>query len=181
MLLESLFVYRFKEKSLPENTDLQALTLSEQISRDYVELLRIIVAPDILERYNLKLREFRVLMCLAASTSQFMSASEVADSLRQDKATIARSSIILIGMKHIYTAPNLDDSRVKNLYLTESGREVASACFTLFDNRLEEIQAFDEISDSILDAKDTLATLKALEVRSQQILLLAKRTKKNQS
>jgi len=84
-------------------------------------------------------------------------------------------------MKHIYTAPNLDDSRVKNLYLTESGHDVASACFALFDNRLEEIQAFDEISDSVLDAKDTLATLKALEVRSQQILLLAKRTKKNQS
>ncbi len=174
-------VYRYKEKSLPENADLQALMLSEQISRDYIELLRTIVAPEILDRYGLKLREIRVIMCLASSASIFMSASEVADYLRQDKATIARSSITLIGMKYIHTAPNLDDSRVKNLYLTDIGAEAARACLALFEQRLAEIQSLAEMEDSILDGAETLEALKTLESRSRHVLQLAKRTKKFQS
>lgn len=174
-------MYRYKEKPLPENVDLQALVLTEQISRDYVEVLRTVIVPDIHSEHGLKLREIRVLMCLASSPAQYISASEVADHLRQDKATIARSAIILIGAKLVRSTPNLDDSRVKNLYLTDEGRQVAQSCTDLFETRLEEIQELDEMEDFILQGEYTLASLKALENRGRLILQLAKRTQKTTS
>lgn len=172
---------RYKEKPLPKNSDLQTLVLTEQISRDYIEILRAIVVPDIVSQYGLKLREIRVLMCLMNSPAQYMSASEVAEHLRQDRATIARSSIILIGAKYVRTSPNLDDSRVKNLYLTERGIEAAQSCLDIFEKRLNEIQDFDEIDGSLLQGETNLATLKAMETRGRLILQLAKRTQKTRS
>ena len=61
-------MYRYKEKPLPENADLQALVLTEQISRDYVEVLRTVIVPDIHSEHGLKLREIRVLMCQVAQS-----------------------------------------------------------------------------------------------------------------
>jgi len=170
-------VTEFKEKSL-ENTDFVALFLFEQISRDYIEILKALVVPVISSEYNLKLREIRVLMYLEASTDNYMSAAELCEALRQDSATITRSSIILIGEKCLYTTPNLDDSRVKNLYLTEKGAEIAAACRDIFENAISSIQESGEIEPSILEDETMITRLRKFEKRSRLILKLARRNKK---
>lgn len=174
-------MYLYKEKSLPENADLRALMFAEQISRDYIEIIRTEVVPEIFEKYKIKLREIRVLMCLGCSTEKYMSASEVTGSLRQDRATIARSSIILIGEKFVYTTPNMDDSRVKNLYLTPKGTQVAAECIDLFERRLKDIQALGELEGAFIEEEETTSILKTLEKRARLILHLSKRIKKSRS
>lgn len=166
------------EQYLPKPADLQVFLLSDQISRDYTEILRNEVVPKISEKYGIKLREIRVLMCLESSLKRHTSAADVADMLRQDRATITRSSIILIGEKCIYTTPNLDDSRVKNLHMTDKGIEIATVSRELFNAALIDVQDYQELES--LTAKDvkTLTILEKLEKRARFLLLLVKRNKK---
>lgn len=167
-----------KDKLLPEDTDLKAFILTEQISRDYLDTIRTEVAPDIIEDFGIRLREIRILMCLGLSSNHYMSATEVANILRLDRATVTRSSIILIGKNYIHTTPNLEDSRVKNLYLTEKGHEISLLCRTKFVDAVRLIESFGDLDESILKKPKSITVLKKIEKRARSILYYSYRMKK---
>ncbi len=163
-------------KFLPEHPDLQALALTEQISRDYLDVLREAIIPEIQKTYNLKLREVRLLLGLIYA-GRPLSAAALSEFMRQDPATIARSSILLIGGDYVYTTPNLDDARIKNLHLTDKGKAAAEACRQAFDDALEQMSTFTELHN-LPQSEEPLTVLKKLERRSSVLVILARRLTK---
>jgi len=164
-------------KSLADSPDLRALALAEQISRDYVELIRLKVVPEIFNEYALKLREIRVLMAMKASNEP-RSAAQLAEFLRQDPATITRSSVSLIGGKFLYSSEDPYDNRIKNLELTEKGLAAATKSVELFEKAVERLKNREENEDDVGSLKKGISFLSPLESRTRELLKRARKVKK---
>jgi DNA-binding MarR family transcriptional regulator len=158
-----------KPNTLPKNSDLGFMTLAEQISRDYQEFLKLIVVPPLSERYGLKLREIRVLMCLEDVKSD-LSATELADTLRQDPSTITRSLIALVRGDFIETHESVKDGRSKRINLLVKGQEAASLINDIIETELNEIDDEEGLAESL--RSDAVYTERMLEVRERAKFVL---------
>lgn len=164
-------------KSLPESPDLKALALAEQISRDYVEIIKLEVVPEIFNEYGLKLREIRVLMTMRASNEP-RSAAQLAEFLRQDPATITRSSVSLIGGKFLYSSDDPYDHRIKNLNLTDKGLTAAKKCTSLFEAAVTRLQTSGGIEYDTESMAKASGFFSVIEERTRELLMRARRLKK---
>ena len=165
------------DKFLPTSPDLRVLALAEQISRDYVEIIKAEVVPEIFETYALKLREIRVLMLLG-QLNEPRSAAQLAETLRQDPATITRSSLSLIGARFLYTSDNPDDNRIKNLNLTQKGQIAAAKCIQLFEQAISDLQGISDKDEKIANRDTETDILSAMESQTRQMLRISRRQKK---
>mgnify|MGYP000503764115 CR=1 FL=1 len=125
--------------------DLRYLSLAEWISGDYNEFVKKTVVPFFTKSYKLKLREIRVLNAIAAAGDNNPTASHVAETLRQDPATITRSLVILIGKGFVLSEEDFTDARSRILKPTEKG-EAAASYF---------VQIFSEIIEKAAESSDT--------------------------
>lgn len=124
------------------------MTLAEQIYRDYLDVIKMVVVPEMDASSKLKLREVRVLMSLGYSTAA-VSASELAEQLRQDPSTVTRSLVILVRGGYIKTFENQSDGRSKMIALTETGQVLALKCRNVLESFLADIDATDGLEDSL--------------------------------
>ncbi len=162
-----------KLKFLAENSDLNFLTLAEQIYKDYLDTIKLVIVPTVGKTHKLKLREIRVLMSLGSSTSA-VSASELAEQLRHDPSTVTRSLVILVRGNYIDTTENEADGRSKMISLTEKGKDVASECRKSLEAFLSNIDAADGLEDSLRSDEVYIQRLTDISRRAAFVLERAK-------
>lgn len=126
-----------------DNSDIGLFFAAEQISRDYLDFLKVAILPRIAEKYDIRIRELLALICIGSAIRP-ISSSELATLMRQDPATMTRSNVVLIGQGYIRTTKSFGDSRVKILNITEKGQKL----FDLYEQLLEDTLA--EISNHYL-------------------------------
>lgn len=125
--------------------DFQYLSYAEWISGDYSDFVKKSVLPTFSKRYNLKLRETRVLNSVAASVHN-CTASVVSDDLRQDPATVTRSLVILIGKGYIESQEDFNDGRSRILMPTEQGQAAADYFLEIFKSQVDNIASTSRTS-----------------------------------
>lgn len=111
---------------------------AEQSSRDYLDFIKNAVLPQIAGKVDLRIRELLTLYCVGSAPTA-ISLSEIANVMRQDAATLTRSSIVLVGQGMITTSKSFQDSRVKLLHITDAGKEVSGLFHKVMDNALGQI------------------------------------------
>jgi len=134
-LLNSLTRFAF------EPDELGLVFASEQIFRDYKEFIKTSVMPEMQQHCDLRLREVLTLICIDSAV-QPVSAKEVATIIRQDPATMSRSTLILIGKKYIVTLRNVNDHRAKILQVTPEGKKITSIFREVLSERFGKLQNF---------------------------------------
>jgi len=150
------------------------MTLAERVYRDYIDVIKMIVVPEMDAAAKLKLREVRVLMSLGYSTAA-VSASELAEQLRQDPSTVTRSLLILVRGGFIKTFENQADGRSKMIALTEEGEILAMKCRNVLEGFLAEIDQTDGLEDSLRPDEIYVERLTDISKRASFVLEQAKR------
>lgn len=141
-------------------SELEVMMLAEQVYRDYSDILKSSVIPDITKAFGLKLREVRVLDC-AAKLKGHVSAANIAEHLRQDPATITRSMVSLIGLGFVTTSESFEDGRSRVINLTEKGNEVVELYNTLLRTALRQATTINDTFMSV----DNLASMQSVMSR----------------
>lgn len=149
------------------------MILAEQISKDYTEVLKLIVVPAVKALYDLKLREVRLVMGLGKSR-EAISASELADQLRQDPSTVTRSLIILVRGGFVTTVENEADGRSKMISLTDKGQAAARLCYDSFDDFLTAIERASDTSVIRRPEGTTVDRINDIKKRAAFVLRKAK-------
>ena len=163
-----------KSKFLADNSDINFMTLAEQIYKDYLDVIKLVVVPRVGKSHKLKLREIRVLMSLGSSTSA-VSASELAEQLRHDPSTVTRSLVILVRGNFIVTTENEADGRSKMIALTEKGKNTAAECREVFEDFLSDIDAGEGLEESLRTDDVYVERLVDISKRATFVLDSAKR------
>ena len=168
---------------LTDPFDLRAFSYAEWIVGDYMAFIKSVVMPVFTKTHKLKLREIRVLTTILIS-GRNITASEIAEFLRQDPATITRCMVVLIGKGYAESSENYSDGRSRILALTDSGKEAAQLFIDIFD---EGIKTYDQTvqysrsepqpEDDIVRVLDSI-TLRVMEI-SEAKREIAHRMKKN--
>lgn len=114
---------------------------SEQIFRDYKEFIKSSVMPELQHHCDLRLREVLTLICIDSAV-QPVSAKDVATIIRQDPATMSRSTVILIGKKYIVTLRNVHDHRAKILQVTPEGKKITNIFRQIVSERFGKLDSY---------------------------------------
>lgn len=145
--------------------DIELLSAAEQMARDYLDFLKNMVMPKMAQYCDLNLRELRVLSLLD-TTEAVLSSTKIAEILRQDKATITRSMVILIQGDFVKTTENPQDARSRHVHLTQNGQQLATYYQTVLKDAIERTEKeYSQITGEIID-KDGLNTVLRLSKRA---------------
>lgn len=125
-----------------EPEELHIVFAAEQIFKDYKDFVKSAVMPYIEHRYKIRMREMLTLICVDSAV-QPISAKEVATIIRQDPATMSRSTVILIGRKYISTLRNVNDHREKILQITTEGKDVTKTFRKILAERFDKLKDFE--------------------------------------
>lgn len=150
--------------------DLRIFSYAEWIAGDYLEFVKAVVMPLFKNSYGLKLREIRVLSTISIA-GRNITASEIAEFLRQDPATVTRCMVVLIGKGFVESSENFSDGRSRILSITESGRKAADKFLNLFgnavstyDDSLQFRRGVGETEEDVMRILDSV-TLRAMDMR----------------
>lgn len=142
---------------------------AEQTCRDYQDFIKTAVLPQVSARFELRLRELLTLYCIGSAVSA-ISLSDVATIMRQDAATLTRSSIVLVGKKMVTTSKSFEDSRVKLLHLTDLGKEVLELFKDVLNKTLEHVNAEKGGASFGVEGRDMYAVpLKDVQRRAEML------------
>jgi DNA-binding MarR family transcriptional regulator len=142
-------------------SELQTMIIAEQVYRDYMDILKSSVMPEIIETFGLKIRDIRIL-ANAAEQNGRISAADIAHNLRQDPATITRSMVSLIGLGFVTTSESFEDGRSRVINLTDKGFEAVGLYNDLTHKALTKATIIDETfmsSDNLRSTKTVMAKL----------------------
>jgi DNA-binding MarR family transcriptional regulator len=142
------------------SSELETMIVAEQVYRDYLDILKSSVIPEITKTYKLKIREMRVLACAAKLNGQ-ISAADIATTLRQDPATITRSMVTLIGHGFVSTSESFSDGRSRVINLTDKGFNAVDTYNSLVQKALTRATIID---DTFMSA-DNLHTTKNMMIK----------------
>lgn len=137
------------------------MMLAEQVYRDYLDVLKSSVIPEITKTFSLKVRDIRIL-ANAAEKNGRISAADIAFNLRQDPATITRSMVSLIGLGFVTTSESFEDGRSRVINLTDKGFEAVELYNSLVRKALTTATIIDETfmsSDNLRSTKTIMAKL----------------------
>lgn len=154
--------------SIDVSSELETMIIAEQVYRDYLDILKSSVIPEITKTYELKLREVRVLAC-AAKSDGHISAADIASTLRQDPATITRSMVTLIGLGFVKTSESFSDGRSRVINLTDKGLNAVDKYHNLLHEALNRATIIDETFLSADNLKSTKSVLTKLAARLSKL------------
>lgn len=146
--------------------DMKYLSYAEWISGDYNAFVKRSIMPEFNSRYDLKIREVRVLNSIAEIGSD-KSASDVSDHLRQDPATITRSLVKLIGNGFVTSVENYNDGRSRLLQATEKGKEASEYFMSIFTYAIEQLAKREVGDDAGYDHDSLTQSLKLVSMRAK--------------
>ena len=118
--------------------------------------------------HPLKIREIRVLTNIVSSVEP-PTLKDVAEYLREDAATITRSTIILTGNGYILTVVDSHDGRSRRLVATEKGEQAAQHFIFIFNQVIEVASEILSKSKS-LNHYELETSLKVIANRARTVL-----------
>lgn len=146
------------------DTTFQAL--SEKIADDYDFIIKTCVIPSIGETHGLKLREIRVLACLAFYSADLTSA-HIAAMLRYDPATVTRAIAKLEKANMVVKKDNKNDTRSFFLALTETGKELSQLYTWRVKTVFMTLESMIEKSLSEREKRDYLTAIYKVSKRTE--------------
>ena len=142
---------------------------AEQTCRDYQDFIKSAVLPQIAAKFDLRFRELLTLYCIGSAVTS-ISLSDVATIMRQDAATLTRSSIVLVGKKMVTTSKSFEDSRVKLLHITDFGKEVVTLFQEVVNGAFENFEAEKGNGAFLQENQDMYATpLREVQRRAEML------------
>ncbi|WP_017930126.1 MarR family winged helix-turn-helix transcriptional regulator [Robiginitomaculum antarcticum] len=148
--------------------DLQYLSYSEWISGDYTDFVKKSILPAFNGKFNLKIRELRVLNAIAASEYD-ISATEISEELRQDPATVTRSLVMLIGNGYVESFENFQDGRSKLLKLTEKGEAASRYFLSIFRYATAQLSKIEKENGQYFDHDKLTQALELVSRRARSL------------
>jgi len=146
--------------------DMKYLSYAEWISGDYNAFVKRSILPEFNSRYDLKIREVRVLNSIAELGSN-KSASDISDHLRQDPATVTRSLVKLIGNGYVISVENYNDGRSRLLKTTEKGQEASEYFMSIFTYAINQLARGEVQHDADFDHESLTRSLKLVSLRAK--------------
>ena len=146
--------------------DMKYLSYAEWISGDYNDFVKRSILPEFNSRYDLKIREVRVLNSIA-ELGPDKSASDISDHLRQDPATVTRSLVKLIGNGYVVSFENFNDGRSRLLKTTDKGKEASAYFMKIFTFAINQLASGEVDASAHYDRDAITRSLKLVSMRAK--------------
>jgi len=141
-----------------EYADTTFQALSERIADDYNYIIKTCVMPHIGNTHGLKVRELRVMACIAFYDYS-LTPAHVAAMIRYDPATVTRAAKRLADANMVIRENNEQDTRSIVLKLTEPGKALVS----LYNQRIKSVfTALEGIMEKSLNEDEKTEFLTAV-------------------